>query len=1385
MTRLDVAAPLVSLLLVGCLPDLEEIPADAEYFDHDGDGFSEDDGDCNDGDPNQTPEIVWYPDVDGDGYGDQRSEGSKCEMANASDVLNHTDCNDGNALVYLGAEELCDGIDNDCDAALLFEEEDHDGDGYVKCIPVDGASINGDDCDDTKIEEHPGLTWYPDADTDGYGDAAAAGSPCERVEDSDVSDNRDCDDSDPFEKPHVFWYVDADGDGHGDPTDMGNECERLNGTDVDVNDDCDDADVDEKPNVDWYPDADGDGQGDAQAQSAECERANSTDVANKLDCDDGDGNIYFGGDEVDGSGEDEDCDGVQSCFVDADGDGYRIDTVTVVEDCAEEGVALASEPGGDCDDDDGGEYPGVYWYPDNDGDTYGSSEATGNECERHENKDVADNTDCDDSNEAVHPHAEEVAGSGLDENCNGTQLCYEDLDVDGWRTNKKTLPVQGDCTAAKTARSDIPSGDCDDEDADENPDVYWYPDGDGDAFGDDQSGGHQCDRANLTDVTDNTDCDDDDKGIHPDMVEGVADGIDQNCDGRERCYVDLDRDQHGSTDTALDDNEDCTDDTASQTWDNADDCDDHDQFVFPGAVEFVGLDRNCDGLVRCFVDADGDGYAPNAADTAWDTDGLCGDDTGPGGLVAIKGDCVDTDRWINPQMAEVGGDGKDQNCDGFEACFRDLDGDGYGGDDTALDSDLNCADTDLGMSSNSDDCVDTDEGRNPGEVEIRADGEDQNCDGKEVCWVDLDNDGFAAEDADTALDTDLSCGHDYVTSTKGDCVDTDDSIYPNAPEVVGDGIDQDCDDGDLCYADGDLDGYGRDETIKDIDLHCDDTDVPFTTPWGGDCVDTDAAINPGMRELCDSDTDTDYVDEDCDGVFEEWDTDVANAWYYDGDGDGWGDANQYQCKSEGSFTTQNAPDCDDDDTDSFFGHNCGIYGKIYPEEYVNVTFERDEMHTTAAMAVAIVPDFNGDQINEVLIGAKYTKVGEEFSAGIAYMFFGPVTEQNYDMDNANIVFRDGLQPDKVGAAVIGTGNIFWEEASDPQFNDFVVSAEAKPNGTGGAGLVYLFAGTDGVKPKALSDAAAKIRYTGNAYHYFGRALAVGDFDNSGVNDLVIGTASDEAYLFWGPLQENQNFTPSNTLDETDADVHFEDVYGTKAGAVLAGVGDFDGDNSEDLLIGATDGGQAAHGAAYLFLDVAMLTGSVDMTAAEWRYDGTQAYDHAGNAVAAIGDVNDDDYDDLIIGAEEQAKGESTTREYGAAYIILGSSDTPETVDLGTAPIQLLGDDINGNVGTAVAGAGDTNSNGLLEVLVGAPEQDDLGYAYLVEIDYTTSGVFEIADFARATIKCQSYRGYCGQALAGGADFNGDAIDDILVAAPALPSVGAAEGWVFGLFGTDY
>jgi uncharacterized protein (TIGR03382 family) len=230
------------------------------------------------------------------------------------------------------------------------------------------------------------------------------------------------------------------------------------------------------------------------------------------------------------------------------------------------------------------------------------------------------------------------------------------------------------------------------------------------------------------------------------------------------------------------------------------DCNDADASIAPNATEHPadGIDSDCDGAELCYTDLDYDGYRP---DTPMPVEGdlLC---TGQGlvGAATASGDCNDTDATVSPAGVEIAVDGVDQDCDGTELCYVDADNDGYRPmtGDTVASSSIECAGAGVVDANGAiGDCDDSDASRNPGASETYGDGLDSDCDGLELCYADLDGDGYRTSDLVQSSDEDcVDAGEAMAEAPLVDCDDTLSGVNPGAEEIEGDGIDQDCDGSD-------------------------------------------------------------------------------------------------------------------------------------------------------------------------------------------------------------------------------------------------------------------------------------------------------------------------------------------------------------------------------------------------------------------------------------------------------------------------------------------------------------------------------------------------------------------------------------------------------------
>ena len=858
------------------------------------DGFDNDcDGDVDEDDA--VDAVIWFEDADGDGYGDLNVPYMACTSPPGF-VATPNDCDDGDPDQHPGADEYCNGEDDDCDG--LVDEDD----------AVDPA------------------TWYEDADGDGYGNSASTDVACAQPP-GFVADDTDCDDSDPAQHPGAdeycngedddcdgtvdeddavdadTWYIDFDGDGFGHAFVSQTTCDQPPGF-VSNNDDCDDADRDQNPDADeycnsedddcdgdvdeddavdattWYEDGDGDGYGNAASTHVACAQPLGF-VADDTDCDDADAAQYPGADEY-CNGEDDDCDGTVDeddavdalgWHEDADGDGYGNPFVVQLE-CTQPPGYVSDDT--DCDDADAAQYPGAgeycnnedddcdgtvdeddavdagTWYQDLDGDGQGNMNATLVQCDSPAGY-VSNGEDCDDTDAAIYLGADEYCNAA-DDDCDGTvdeddavdaSTWYEDADGDSYGNSASThvacaqplgfVSDDTDCDDADATQypgadeycnneDDDCDGDVDEDDAVDA--VIGYEDADGDGFGDAAVTEVACDLPPGF-VADSTDCDDSDAAVNP-SAEEVCNGVDDDCDPGTHELGDHDGDGYTLCDG---------------------DCDDEDLAVNPSAEEICdGVDNDCDPTTDEESDADGDGYT------------LCDDDCDDDEAAVFPGNPEVCDRLDNDCDGVLPGDEVDDDGDFVTECEGDCDDgdhetyygapeqcDGIDNDcDGAVDEDV---DLDLdgdGFNACQGDCDNYDTFVYSGAPEI-CDGKDSDCDGVlPLDEYDADGDGW------------IPC--------EGDCDDTDADL--NLDDLDGDlwtTCDGDCDDGDVDLNLDDLDGdlwttCDGDCDDFDVDLNLDDLDGDLWTTCDGDCDDTIADVSPDAIEVCD-----DLVDNDCDG----------------------------------------------------------------------------------------------------------------------------------------------------------------------------------------------------------------------------------------------------------------------------------------------------------------------------------------------------------------------------------------------------------------------------------------------------------------------------------------------------------------------------------------
>ena len=304
-----------------------------------------------------------------------------------------------------------------------------------------------------------------------------------------------------------------------------------------------------------------------------------------------------------------------------------------------------------------------------------------------------------------------------------------------------------------------------------------------------------------------------------------------------------------------------------------------------------------------------------------------------------------------------------------------------------------------------------------------------------------------------------------------------------------------------------------------------------------------------------------------------------------------------------------------------------------------------------------------------------------------------------------------------------------------------------------------------------------MRVLGDDYFgHSGRAVAYGDINGDGYMDVIIGyesVDSGETYVIFG------HSSPVSTIDlsikSADITICGDDIYGRFGWAVASG--DVNDDGFDDIIIGAyrADSGTPARedaGKTYVIFGASFssppYTIQLDSQPADITIYGNEAYDGSGWAVAS-GYINGDVYADIVIGAPfADPSGGSAA---GETYVIFGSSSPPSTVDLSTTPadITVCGKNYYHNSGYAVS-SGNINKDGFTDIIIGAPGANpsgggSAGETYVIFGSSSPPSTIDLStESADITICGDNYCDKIGHAVVSG-DVNADGYEDIIIGAP--------------------
>lgn len=309
----------------------------------------------------------------------------------------------------------------------------------------------------------------------------------------------------------------------------------------------------------------------------------------------------------------------------------------------------------------------------------------------------------------------------------------------------------------------------------------------------------------------------------------------------------------------------------------------------------------------------------------------------------------------------------------------------------------------------------------------------------------------------------------------------------------------------------------------------------------------------------------------------------------------------------------------------------------------------------AGFSVAALGDISSDGYADFAIGAPYQDSNGLTDNGALYIIFGGPTITSRNLADASIRKITGQSTtDHFGWSVTSLSDLTSDGAPE-----LVIGA---PGYTSNAGSVYVFTSTNVMENNSpLSAANADTIFTGVTADIAGSSVAAfSDISGDAKPELLIGAPSNtlhpgSSYLLYSQTVGSAilNMT-SDTL--ANANVQFSgENNNDQAGFALADAGDVNGDTLPDLMIGAP-GVDSGRGSAYLLYGVSHWSGTISLSTANVRFTGETVGNQAGYAVGGAQDIDDDGYQDILVGAP-------TTGNFGtsndifpvAAYIVFGGN----------------------------------------------------------------------------------------------------------------------------------
>jgi hypothetical protein len=423
--------------------------------------------------------------------------------------------------------------------------------------------------------------------------------------------------------------------------------------------------------------------------------------------------------------------------------------------------------------------------------------------------------------------------------------------------------------------------------------------------------------------------------------------------------------------------------------------------------------------------------------------------------------------------------------------------------------------------------------------------------------------------------------------------------------------------------------------------------------------------------------------------------------------------------------------------------------------------EGDQQNAWFGFAVDTAGDVNGDGFADVVVGA-FRYHNDQWKEGRAFAYYGSATGLS---TTASWTVEDDRYGAWFGHSVATAGDV-----NGDGYADVIVGAPSPARETK-RGRVFVYHGSG----LGLSATPNWVIESDQDTAWLGHLVATaGDVNGDGYADVAVG---EHRWDDSGQVDQGRAFVYHGSPEGLSATPDWV-VAGGQAGANfgrwLGTAGDVNGDGYADLIVGAHfwDNGQINEGRAFAFHGSA--TGL--STTAAWTAEGDQGGAWFARALGTAGDVNQDGYSDVIVGAPKYDGGQA---DEGRAFVYYGSATGLSPTAAWTAEVDQAG----AAFARRVSSAGDVDGDGYGDLILGAPKFDngqagdvtDAGraFAFLGSAQGPTLEPSWVAGLG------QSYSRF-GRGIGTAGDVNGDGLSDVIVGAATYDNGEADEGasWVF-------